>query len=142
MTTGQPLPIHEAAQALGLSPGQLRRLVAAGAPCARHGQRGRGHVALIDPQAVRVWSGANARDALVMELSGVLPAILADALSRAHQLTDGPHKRAVAGSLVGTWILANGSLMDHLRDRCPSVPEASNELPEQVERLKKIFMGQ
>lgn len=136
---GTAVPIADAAAELGLSPAQLRRLVAAGAPCARHGQRGRGHVALIDPQAVRVWSGASARDALLLELAATLPELMASAFAEAHRLTDGPHKRAVAGSLVGAWILANGAALDHLRERCPSVPEASNELPEQVERLRKIF---
>lgn len=139
---GHPLPIEQAAEVLGLSPGQLRRLVAAGAPCARQGQRGRGRVMLVDPQAVRAWTGASARDALVLELASLLPEVLARAIEDAFRLTDGPHKRAVAGALVGTWNLANGSLLDVLRELCPSVPEASDQLPGQIEQLKKIFRGQ
>lgn len=50
-----PLPIEQAAQALGVSEVTLRRWLRAGAPQAARGRRGRGHVALIDPAEVRDW---------------------------------------------------------------------------------------
>lgn len=133
-----PMPLNEAAQALDMSPSQLRRLVARGAPCVQRGQRGRGRVMLVDPQAVREWSGASARDALLLALASQLPEVLARAVDDAFRLDTGPHKAGTAGALGAAWVLAASAVLDVLRGHCPSVAEVSGHLPEQIERLRKI----
>ncbi|MDG5973723.1 hypothetical protein H010_00580 [Hydrogenophaga taeniospiralis CCUG 15921] len=136
------LPVEQAAAELDLSPGQLRRLVARGAPCVQRGQRGRGRVMLVDPEAVRMWSGASARDAALLELAAVLPEILATAVDDAFRLDTGPHKAATAGALGAAWVLASSAVLDLLRERCASVPQANGHLPEPIERLRKIANSQ
>lgn len=132
------LPIPEAARELGVKPGTLRRWVAEGCPIVQRGRRGRGCALLLDPDAVRRWRGADQRDALILEIAQALPEVLAGAADQASRLTEGPHKRAVAGALAGAWYLGASAVLDHLRTLCPAVPEVTRPLPESIERLQKI----
>lgn len=129
--------IVEAAQALGVRPGTLKRWCRQGAPVVQRGRRGRGCALLVDPAAVRQWLGADARDALLLELANELPYAMADAAIEALRLVEGPHKRSTAGVLAGTWYLSAAAVLDLLRDRCPSIPEIG-AIPEPIERLRKI----
>lgn len=53
------LPLEQAAHELGVKPRTLQRWTREGCPVAQRGRRGRGHAALIDPDAVRQWRDAN-----------------------------------------------------------------------------------
>lgn len=134
------IPVTEAAQVLGIRPGTLARWVREGCPVVQRGRRGRGCALLIDPEAVRRWRGATAVDAVLLELAGALPEVLAAAAENAHRLTDGPHKVAAAGVLAGAWYLMACAGVDLLRQRCPSVPEV-RAIPAPVARLQKIAKG-
>ena len=131
------LPVTEAAQALGIRPGTLLRWTREGAPVVQRGRRGRGCALLIDVEAVRRWRGADERDALLLALAQALPEVLAGAVEHAHQMTDGPHKRASAGVLAGAWYLAATAVLDRLREQCAAVPEVRT-IPAPIERLRKI----
>jgi hypothetical protein len=132
------LAVTEAASALGVRPGTLMRWVREGAPVVQRGRRGRGCALLVDPAAVRRWRGADARDALVLELAQVVPEILAAATEEALRSTEGPHKRALAGCMAAGWYLGSSAVLDHLRAIVATVPEVTAPLPEPIERLRKI----
>lgn len=137
------LPIAEAAKALEVSEGTLRRWVLVEkCPIARQGRRGRGCAMLIDPEAVRAWRTARVTNdplpAQVQELASALPQVLADATFTAFvQIEDDPEKRRMAGVLAGAWFVMACAVVDHLRKLHPSLPEVRT-VPEPIERLEKI----
>lgn len=137
------LPMAEAAVALGVSTVTLRRWLRDGCPVARRGRRGRGCATLIDIAAARVWRHGNAgasTDRLVLEMAGDVPVLLAGAAFESWRLSSGVDKRRLAAMLAGTWYLSATAVLDHLRERCPAVPELT-ALPEEIERLKKLSGG-
>lgn len=138
MTAGHALPLEQAAQVLGVRPGTLRRWVREGCPTACPGRRGRGHALLIDPTQVRQWREAGDRQALAMELASALPEVMAAATEKAWMEAEGIDRRRLAGVMAASWYLAACSVLDALRNTCPSVPDVGRPLPEAIERLEKI----
>lgn len=132
------LPIRQAARALSASESTLHRWIAAGAPVARRGRRGRGHVTLIDPAAIEAWraakAGADDVDAALRSLAGALPELLADAAFEAFRLA--PDKRGAAWTAAAAWQLSIDAIHDHLQ-----IDKPCTELPEGVEWLRKIATG-
>src|SRR5690554_4975468 len=93
-------PVHEAAQALGVRPGTLRRWLRDGCPVARRGGRGRGRATLVDVCEVARWRDARERspcEAVLIGLAADVPEIVADAtlcaLAAASPLTQGGGER-------------------------------------------------
>lgn len=131
-------PIPAAAAELGVSERELRRWLRAGAPQARRGRRGRGGAALLDVHAVRAWRRqATAQDVLVA-LAGEIPELVAETCDAVFVNSDGPHKRALAGSLVATWYCVTLSLLDRIRRVCPEVGEIG-ATPEKIIGLRHIW---
>ena len=135
-----PLPLREAARALGMRPARLRGLIAAGAPVARRGSRGRGHATLVCPAAVREWLVAGATQQFVLTLAAELPAALAAAMEDALRRVEGSPKDRAAGLLAGAWYLAACTTLDVLRGHCPAVPDV-RVVPPAIERLRAIERG-
>jgi hypothetical protein len=132
------LPLRDAARELGVSARQLERDVAAGAPVARRGGRGRGRVTLVDPAAIAAWRSAGAPTAGLLALSAELPELVANAVDDAFRQTEGPHKAATAGAMAGTWYLVTTAILDRLRREMAEVPELS-AVPDKIDRLRRIF---
>lgn len=115
MTDGA-ITIDAAAVDLDISPSQLRSWIAAGAPVACRGRKGRGNRTLVDVSAVRAWhrarqpaaQDADARVADVLRvLQARLPELLANAVHGAFVQT--PVKRdptALAWLACVAWQLA------------------------------------
>ena len=135
MTTG--LPLAEAAQALGVRQGTLRRWIRQGCPVASRGRRGRGHAVLLDPAAVRQWREAGERERIFLELAAAVPHVLAHAAAKSFRLAEGLDKRRLAGALAATWYVSASAVLDHLRQQCPAVPEVA-DVPEEIASLRKI----
>lgn len=131
------LPVAGAARALGVPRAQLRHWIAAGAPVARRGGRGRGNRTLVDPEAVRAWHAASANDQRLMALAVELPEALAAAMAEAHALATGMAKAPLAGVLAGAWYLAATRALDALRVHAPATPELTS-IPAAIERLREI----
>jgi hypothetical protein len=131
------LPLADAARELEVSEGTVRRWLAAGAPAARRGGRGRGRRTLIDPEAVRAWrrQGDDARADLAQALASELPEMVASACVDAYRLA--PDKRGAAFAAVATWQLVTGALVDRLRVEAPALSDPA-VIPEAIERLRKI----
>src|SRR5690606_31797540 len=130
------LPIVDAASALSVPAGTLRRWIREGCPHVP-GRRGRGCATLVDVQAVKQWRQANDRDALLQELAAALPDVLAAASVESWRLAEGIDKRKLAGITAATWYVCTSAVLDHLREQCPAVPELAR-LPDEIERLRKI----
>lgn len=132
-----PLALVDAAAALGVRPGTLRRWTRQGCPVVRRGSRGRGHALLLDVNAVRAWSGAAGRDALVLGLAAEIPILLATAAAESLRRASGVGKPALAGILAANWYIGATAIIDRLRELNPAIPELDT-LPEEIERLRKI----
>lgn len=131
------LTVSAAARVLGVPPGTLRRWIRQGCPTVDRGQKGRGHACLVDVEAVLAWRRASRSDALILELAGELPNVLAAASLQAFTQIAGNDKPRMAGVLAGTWYLMASATLDYLRAKCPEVPEISS-IPPEVGRLQKI----
>lgn len=136
-----PLPLTEAARALGISPATLRRWLTQGAPVASRGRRGRGRAHLIDPTAVRRWRAASDHDARLIEFAGALPELIGKAMADAFRLHPDKRQRAALAWLAcAGWQLAVEALTDDLRHHLPGLP-AQHSIPEAVAALQKIAHG-
>lgn len=131
------VPIHAAAQELGVSIPTLRRWMREGCPVARRGHRGRGCATLLDPVAVESWRRAQGGEDALLAFAGAVPELVAEAVTRSFLATDGPHKRAMAGVLAGCWYVTTTAILDRLREHAPDVPEVDH-VPESITRLRKI----
>jgi transposase-like protein len=131
------LPVDQAAAALGITKGTLRRWLRQGCPAVTRGRRGRGQAALVDPEQVMQWREAGERQRIYLELAGAVPVVLAKATCEAVRMTEGIDKRRLAGVQAATWYVATSAVLDHLRESCPSVPEVS-EIPDEIQQLRKI----
>lgn len=139
-TTGE-LPLTEAARALGISPGTLRRWLAQGAPVAQRGRRGRGKATLVCPDAIRRWRAASDHDARLTKFAGALPELIGKAMADAFRLHPDKRQRAALAWLAcAGWQLATEALTDELRHRLPGLP-AQQPIPEAVAALRKIAHG-
>lgn len=85
--TSRPERITDAARELGISPSQLRRDIAAGAPVQRPGGRGRGRGALVVVADVKAW---RERSAPAFYIAG-LERALRDVLTRDGGLGEPAH---------------------------------------------------
>ncbi|WP_407352030.1 helix-turn-helix domain-containing protein [Luteimonas sp. R10] len=132
-----PLPVADAARILQVRPGTLRRWLREGCPAVRHGRRGRGQAALVDPEQVRLWRDAGDQQRAMLELAGIIPDLLADAAAESLQHAIGVDKRRLAGVLAAAWYVSAARLLDHMRGQCPAVPDVTT-IPEQIEVLRKI----
>lgn len=130
------LPTPEAAAALGVTPGTLRRWIDAGAPVARHGTRGRGRCTLIDPDVVRAWQRQQGGDDLVLVLAAELPVAMAARIYAAHRELDTPDKRRLAEVFAVAWQTCTDAVIDALRTRNAAVPDPVDPLL--IEALRKI----
>lgn len=135
MTAG--LALVDAARALGVRKGTLRRWVREGCPVVSRGRRGRGHALRVDPAAVRQWRGVGERERAILELADALPRLTAQATFKAFQLTEGLDKRRLAGAMAATWYANALCMLDYLRGQCPAVPDVTTR-PEEIENLLKI----
>lgn len=131
------LPIAAAAAAAGVSAPTLRRWIAAGAPVARRGRRGRGGAALIDVAAIEAWRGTGASTDALRAFAGEVPQLVADAVDETFRELVGPHKRSSAGPLAACWFQVASALLDRLRRDAPEIPELS-AIPERIEQLQLI----
>lgn len=127
--------IEAAALELGISEPTLRRWIAAGAPVARRGRRGRGDATLIDPDAIAAWRGARPDELRV--LAGEIPELVAEACWSAFMLVEGPHRTACAGVLAGAWYVVTVALLDRLRRS--GLDLADPAIPGKIAQLRAIF---
>ena len=133
------LPVNQAAAALGVPCGTLRRWLREGCPAVTRGRRGRGHAALVDPAQVLQWREAGERDRIYLELAGAVPAVLARATCESARRAEGIDKRRLAGVLAAAWYLNTAAVLDHLRESCPAVPDVDKDaFPDEIEQLRKI----
>lgn len=134
------VPIDTAAEALGVSKTTLRRWVAAGAPVAHRGGRGRGRSTLVDIAAVQAWrrQGEDARADLARVLACEMSELVGEAVSEAFRLA--PDKRDARGAAwvaCAAWQHVVSALMDRLRMENAELPDVET-VPESMERLRKI----
>ena len=135
---GECLPVPAAAHRLGVKPGTLRRWIRRGCPTVSPGRKGRGHACLVNLSDVQQWLKADQSDALLLELASALPEVMATASAEAWRQIEGSDKRRLAGILAATWYVLSCAVLDHLRAKCPEIPEVAPTLPEPIERLRKI----
>ena len=133
------VPIPAAADALEVSVPTLRRWIAAGAPVAARGRRGRGGRALVDPAAVAAWRGSAAATdhADLIVFAADVPQLVADAVADAFLQVEGPHKVSMAGPLAATWYAVTVALLDRLRQDVPTLTDP-DVLPAQIDHLRSI----
>lgn len=131
------VPLDRAAAELGVPTGTLRRWVRQGCPVVHRGHRGRGHAALVDPAQVLQWRQAGARQQVYLELASAVPTVIAHAACDSMRLANGIDKKRLAGVQAATWYVATNAVLDHLRERCPAVPELA-VVPDEIEQLRKI----
>jgi len=132
------LTVAEAARALEIPQGRLRRWIRTGCPVAQRGRRGRGGATLIDAGAVREWREAQSDDALVLALASSLQDVLGDATVKAYMQTTGfDNRRRLARVFVATYYVCACAVRDRLQKVCSRVPPI-NSLPASIERLKQI----
>ncbi|CAD0328112.1 hypothetical protein CFBP7900_17650 [Xanthomonas hortorum pv. carotae] len=131
------VPLDRAAATLGVPTGTLRRWVRQGCPVVQRGQRGRGNAALVDPEQVLEWRQAGERQQIYLELASAVPAVIAHAACDSLRQANGIDKKRLAGVQAATWYVATNAVLDHLRERCPAVPELAI-VPDEIEQLRKI----
>lgn len=132
------LPVPQAARVLGTSSATLRRWIAAGAPVARRGRRGRGRATLVDPAAVMAWRRREGGTDALLILAARLPELLAQAAEQAHRAA--PDKRdpvTAAWCLCAAWQLGVAAVVEVAREAGADIPDIS-AIPEAIERLRKI----
>lgn len=133
-----PLPLAEAASELGVAESTLRRWLAAGAPVAQRGRRGRGCRTLICPDAVRAWRAATGREAVLIEISNAMPELIARAAMESWRQAQGVDKRRLAGVTAAGWFIATSAVLDHLHRLHPAIAPDPRALPEPIQLLRKI----
>ena len=130
------LPIVDAASALSVPAGTLRRWIREGCPHVP-GRRGRGCATLVDVQAVKQWQRANDRDAVLLDVAA-LPDVLASAALVAWKESEGAtDRRRLAGITAATWFALTNAALEHLRNRGFDIPELQR-LPDEIEYLFNI----
>lgn len=132
-----PLPVDQAAEALEVPRGTLRRYLREGCPVVSKGRRGRGHAVLVDPDAVREWLGAGERERAFLEMAAAVPDVLAEAANESLRQASGVDKRRLAGILAANWYIGATAILERMRKQCPSVPDVTS-IPEEIEALRKI----
>lgn len=87
--------------------------------------------------AIQEWRASDDLHRLVMDLADQLPQVLAEAMSDSFAKMEGVDDKTLARVLTAAWYVAATRTLDHLRNRCPDVPEI-NSLPEAIERLRRV----
>lgn len=136
MTT---MPVNDAARALGIRPGTLRRLCRQGLPH-QPGRKGRGCTTLVDIERARQWIAQPLDQQQLLTLADDIPRILARATFACWQQIEGPSKRTAAGHFAALWYTGTTALLDQLREQNPAIPEVQASPPE-IDRLRKIALG-
>ncbi len=133
------LPIAAAAVVIGEKPATLARWIRDhNAPVVVRGRKGRGCATLVDPAAIATWRRSQLAERQTLELAGVIPELVADAVYETFTAANGPQKRGLALPLATAWYLTVNALLDHLRIRCPEIAEIQ-QMPEKIEALRCIF---
>ena len=131
------MKLHEAAAALNISPGTLRRWIRDGAPVAHRGRRGRGHALLLDAEAVRAWRSAGTSETL-QTFAARIPELLANAADEAFRAAEGVPARYRASLIAGYWYMATHALLDAIRAQGLDVPELE-VVPHKIARIRSIL---
>jgi hypothetical protein len=129
----------EACQLLEVSESKLKRMLKAGAPQAQKGRAGRGGGALFDVEALRAWQRQGQMEDALRVFAAELPDLVASACEEAFKLVEGPHKKASADLLAGTWYVITFDLLQHIGKVVP-VGGIRTE-PEPIKRLRQIARG-
>ncbi|WP_374328687.1 hypothetical protein [Azonexus sp.] len=141
---GDVVKLADAAVALNMKLGTLRRLVKEGMPTVRRADArgGRGSTTLLHLPTCRQWLAARQQpgqpvEVLLLQLAGELPAVVAAGLDDAARLCDGPHKHALLRMLPGIWWLVATALRDHLTEHgAPTLRDLTHaDLPPALARL-------
>lgn len=118
---GDVVKLADAAAALGLKLGTMRRLIGEGLPTVRraNAKGGRGNGTLLHLPTVRAWLAARQQpgqstEALLLQLAAELPHVIGAALDVAGRVLDTPAKAELLRMLPGVWFLASTALRDHL----------------------------
>lgn len=136
--------LADAAVALGLKLGTLRRLIGEGLPVVRRADAkgGRGSTTWLHVPTCRQWLAARQQpgqpvEALLLQLAAELPAVVAAGLDDAARLCDGPHKRDLLRVLPGVWWLVATAVRDHLVEHgAPPMPDLTrDDMPTSMARL-------
>ena len=143
-TPGDVVKLTDAAPALNLKLGTLRRLIQEGMPVVRRADArgGRGCGTLLHLPTARAWLAARQQpaqpvEALLLQLAAELPAVVAAGLDDAARLCDGPHKRDLMRVLPGVWWLVATAVRDHLTEHgCPEQRDLTrDDMPTSMARL-------
>lgn len=142
---GDVVKLADAAVALGLKLGTLRRLVKEGLPTVRRASArgGRGNGTLLHLPTVRAWLAARQQptqpvEALLLTLAAELPHVIGAALDVAGRVLDTPAKAELLRMLPGVWWLVATALRDHLTAEhgCPEQRDLTrDDLPPALARL-------
>jgi hypothetical protein len=130
------LTIRECAAALRLSPKQVKYAVANGAPVIRRGTKGRGQPTLVDQVAIAAWLKERGRSTQddqwrrARRLTQSAAEVFYDQFRREF----GPHKRAVAVSLIQSFM----AIAAVIRTDCGLPLLEPEELPECIKQLAKV----
>ena len=121
---------------LGLTVRQLRYAVRQGAPVVRHGHKGRGGGALLDPVAISHWMEARGEySAEIVRRRQARETIqtLAESLVATFRATQGPHKLVVGRANVLTFQHTASSILAALG----LPPLERSEWPECIDQIDK-----
>lgn len=138
------LKLADAAVALNMKMGTMRRLIGEGLPVVRRADAkgGRGSTTWLHVPTARAWLAARQQpaqpvEALLLQLAAELPAAIAAALDDASRLCDGPHKRDLLRLLPGVWWLVASAARDHLVEHgCPEQRDLTrDDMPTSMARL-------
>jgi hypothetical protein len=108
------VPVSACAADLGLTVRQLRHALLQGAPVVRHGHKGRGGAALLDPVAISHWMEARgdySADIARRRQARETIRTLAESLVATFRATQGPHKLIVGRANVLTFQYTASSVL-------------------------------
>jgi hypothetical protein len=137
----EAVPVEIAAQALGISARQLEADIAAGAPVARRGRKGRGCCTLVEVGRIRAWRARRADPAVadgaeqLKAFADGISELVASAIDETFREVSGPHKRALAGALAGAWLRVTIAL----REPIAGISPEPSCVPEKITALLRIF---
>lgn len=136
--------LADAAVALGVRLGTLRRLIGEGLPVVQRADAkgGRGSTTWLHVPTCRQWLAARQQPAqpvesLLLQLAAELPAVVGAALDVAGRVLDTPAKAELLRMLPGVWYLTSTALRDHLTEHgCPEQRDLTrDDMPTSMARL-------